>query len=254
MLQRILVLSFLVFTASLPVFAQENVTTFGIQIKPIVPSNLLNAGTEGSEVDGIQYNVEQRMGYSFGGVVRRGLTRWLTIESGISYVRRNYRASVMAASDGFSDSTRFRVIGYEVPVLGLVYVRLGDKIFMDAAFGLSLDFFPSNVGSGPSTDFYQHSFYRNKMQTSLLANVGWELRTEDKGYFYVGASFHRPFSPIYVTQIHYDYNGAGKTGSVALSGNYLTLDLRYFFHEEPEVRERKKKRKQEDMPLWMRKR
>jgi len=233
-------------------FAQKDVTTFGIQIKPIIPSNLFQAGDESVIRNDIEYHVNQRVGYSFGGVIRRGVTDWFSMETGISYVRRNFRTRF--THEGFpSDTMDFRVIGYEIPVMGMVYVKLADQVFMDAAFGVSMDMFPTNVGTRSEPDFSQLSVRRRWIQSGLLANVGWEFRTKEKGYFYVGASYHRPFQSIYLTRLYYRNDIDPEPAQLGISGNYLTIDLRYFFHEDPQKREKKEKRDPDSMPQWMRK-
>ncbi|MEX2597684.1 MAG: hypothetical protein WEC59_12230 [Salibacteraceae bacterium] len=242
------------------VLAQERVTTFGVQFKPIVPSNLFDAGSGLLSQNGIDYTIDQRVGYSFGGVMRFGITKWLSIESGISYVRRNFSASVNHAELGFTDTTSYRIIGYEIPVSGLVFVQLSDEIFMNAAFGVALDMFPSDVASGDVDEFYQLSQRRGFgkensffewTKIGLVANIGFEYRTKESGYFYIGGSYHRPFSPIYDTQISYTYDNKLDQGVVPITGNYLTIDFKYFFHEEP--KEKKVERDPETMPSWMKK-
>jgi hypothetical protein len=68
---------------------------------------------------------------------------------------------------------------------------------------------------------------------AVIANLGWELRTEHAGYFYLGASYHNPFSDIYLTRMEYENSSTHEVVEVPLSGTYFTLDLRYFFPEEP---------------------
>ncbi|MFN5371602.1 MAG: hypothetical protein ACK5B6_09090, partial [Bacteroidia bacterium] len=69
---------------------------------------------------------------------------------------------------------------------------------------------------------------------SLIANVGAEYRSEKSGYFYVGCSLNRPFSPIYKSVIDYVINNQVVHNAFAdLRGAYLTVDFRYFFHEDP---------------------
>jgi len=245
-------------------FSQERVTTFGFQMKPIIPSNLFRAGITELAQNGIEYSVNQQIGYSFGGVMRFGLNKWFSIESGISFVRRNYSARVFHEELSFADTTDFRIIGYEIPISGLVFVQLSDNIFMNASFGLALDMFPSDVFSGTSQEFYQYSArtgFANSgsrlafLKSGLLANIGFEYRTEKSGYFYFGASYHRPFAPIYNTGITYTYTNNSNTfedlGILELSGNYLTIDFKYFFHEEP--KEKKVERDPSTMPSWMKK-
>jgi len=258
---RLLVVIML-FLCSVPSFSQERVTTFGVQMKPIIPSNLFRAGATELSQNGVDYSLNQQVGYSFGGVMRFGLNKWLSLESGISFVRRNFSAQVYHEELSFADTTEFRIIGYEIPISGLVFVRLSDKIYMNASFGLALDMFPSDVSSGTSQDFYQYSLRTgfansnsilNFVKTGLIANIGFEYRTKESGYFYIGASYHRPFSPIYNTGINYTYtNSTAKfedLGVLQLSGNYLTIDFKYFFNEEK--REKKVERDPSTMPSWM---
>jgi len=249
---------------STQLYSQERVATFGFQMKPIISSNLFSAGVTELSQNGIDYSVSQRAGYSFGGVMRFGLNKWFSIESGISFVRRNYSARVFHEELAFADTTDFRIIGYEIPISGLVFVRLSDNIYMNASFGLALDMFPSDVFSGTSQEFYQYSGrtgFANSgsriafLKSGLLANIGFEYRTEKSGYFYFGASYHRPFSPIYNTGITYAYSNNSTNfedlGILQLSGNYLTVDFKYFFHEEP--KEKKVERDSSAMPSWMKK-
>lgn len=229
-------------------------------MKPIIPSNLLRAGNTQAFNEGIEYNMNQRVGYAFGGIIRQGLTPWFSLETGINYVRRNFEATVSNPNLSFSDSSRFRIIGYEIPVQGLVFVRLSDQLYMDGGFGLAFDMFPSDVSSG-TNDFY-HITVRNAgalppglswMKMGLLANVGFELRTKESGYFYVGATYHRPFGTIYNSQVRYMNGSSEDRAELQLSGNYLTLDLRYYFHEEPKEKTKKLDVKEENLPQWMKK-
>jgi hypothetical protein len=74
---------------------------------------------------------------------------------------------------------------------------------------------------------------KNVFQPAVIANLGWEWRTVKSGYFYIGASFHAPFSYEYVTRIRYEEGQVTEEFYNTLSGSYLTIDFRYFFHEEP---------------------
>lgn len=240
-------------------YAQHRVTTFGVQFKPLIPSTLLGTGLDETTGELNTYQMQQRVGYSFGGVMRKGFTPWLSIETGISYVRRNYEARAINSSLGTADSSKFRIIGYEIPVSGLVFVQLSENIYMDGALGLALDMFPSDVQSpGKNNSFYQRSF-RNSwskssevlpwMNLGIIANVGFEYRTKNSGYFYVGGSYHLPFKSSYNSFFIYDNNGVVDQGFLQLTGNYLTIDLKYFFHEEPEEPEIP----EDEMPSWMKK-
>ena len=112
---------------------------------------------------------------------------------------------------------------------------------MDAALGSSIDLFPSDIYTSDS--YFKHSSRRrNIISLSILSNLGFEYRTEKSGYFYLGASYHRPFNSIYTTKIKYENSYKNETITTKLSGNYLTIDFRYFFNEDPIKKENKKKK------------
>lgn len=220
---------------------QQKVITFGLQFKPLVPSTFFRFGDIRFSGDSIEYSISPNLSYSGGMVIRKGFTRNFSFETGINFIRRNFDLTAREEKSGFNALRNFSVIGYEVPLLGLLYIRIGDKMYMNAAFGLSLDFFPSDVGTydyySERDIFIQHISVRNHnrwIQPALLANLGCEYRTEKKGYFYIGSSFHRPFAYAYLSNIKYSRGSFTQKSTAEISGNYLTLDFRYFFHQAPE--------------------
>jgi len=226
--------------------AQVNVTTLGVQLKPIVPSKYFGSGTDDLELEDLRVNFEPNLGLNFGMVVRRGLTRNWSLESGICLVQRNYTLHFNHPGLQQEKQLRFRFIGYEIPIQAMVFVKLSDRIFMNASAGASIDLYPSNVESfayeyrdTTRYDFYQKTYKQSWVQAALLANYGFEWRTPDKGYFYIGASYHRPFQQIGTTRVLFELNNDPVTSYTSLGGNYLTLDFRYFFHEKPEKKARK---------------
>ncbi len=227
--------------------AQVNVTTLGIQLKPMIPSKYFGTGTENAEIEDLKVNFEPNVGLNFGMVVRRGLTRNWSIESGICMVQRNFTLHYNHPQLMNEKQLRFRYICYEIPVQAMVFVKLSDRVFMNASAGFSLDLYPSNVESSAFEyrdtlrfDFYQKTYKNSWIQSALLANYGFEWRTPDKGYFYLGASYHRPFQEIGTTRVLFQLDDDPTSTFVSLGGNYLTADFRYFFHEKPERRSKKK--------------
>ena len=162
-------------------------------------------------------------------VVRKGITKTISFETGINYVKRVYNLSIIDSSNNFTRDGKFRIIGYEIPLLALVYIRIGEKFYMNNALGFSIDIFPSDVRTVNS-----YSTRTSFIIPALLANLGWEYRTDKSGIFYIGASFHRPFSKIMSTKIWYDGNNKTAEVETKLAGSYLTIDFRYFFPETPE--------------------
>jgi len=220
--------------------AQSNITTVGIQLKPIISSEFLNTGPQSERVGAIDFTIEPSNGFAFGMVVRKGLNDQFSIESGINYSRRNYNLTIREDSANFLGESEFSYVIYEIPILALIYVRLGENTYLNNAFGLNLNFLPSDW---ETSDFYfQHYSARSYwVVPALQANVGFEYRTRESGFLYLGFSFHQPFTNITEAGVLYrdtDNFIEKERTFFDIQGNYLTLDLRYFFHE-PAKRQRR---------------
>lgn len=226
--------------AGLQLKAQKNITTFGIQFKPIFSSEIVNTGPQTNLEGGISFTIEQKLGYSFGMVIRKGFTKQLSFETGLNFTQRNYELSIFEDSTNFKGNSDFRYIIYELPIKGLVYVQMGENSYLNGALGITLNFLPSNWSTFDS--YFEHfSVRRSWIIPALIANLGFEYRTQDQGYFYAGFSFQQPFSEITTAGFLFKTDQIEQERTFfEVAGSYLTLDLRYFFNEPPE---KKKKRK-----------
>lgn len=208
----------------------------------MIPSTFLETGPVFAVRENLRVELTPRLGWNFGMMIRHGISKMWSFESGINLVQRNYNLRFESDMLTSSPELNFRLIGYEIPVQGLLYVQLGDKLWMNASTGFSLDLYPSNVQSTGYVqqdtviyDYYQRTYRNGWLQTSVLANLGFEWRTAKKGYFYVGTSYHRPFRFMGVIAAEFTpKNQATQRIEFPISGNYLTADFRYFFHEKPE--------------------
>jgi len=243
-----LLITFFILSPSITA-GQKGVRAFGIQFKPIIPFGLVN--TDGQTVRDLNtettLEIQEKRGMSIGAVIRFGLSKRFSFETGINYVQRNYHFNLNSVSIAKYSEADLRFTGYEIPALGMVFVRLGDKMYMNAAAGLSFDFFPTGgvatYDQDTSLTIEYGMLETNWIQLSLLANLGFEYRTEKNGYFYLGASYHRPFSNM--AEVYISYIESNSTTFVRLispppgvSGNYLSIDIRYFFN--PGKNKRKK--------------
>ena len=235
----VLLLSYLCISSP-ALFAQSGVTTLGIQIKPVIPVDYFDPSVI-VEREHLTGTIELTGGYSFGMNVRVGLSNTISVETGISQINRNYRFDLVNDTSGYAEGSTFRYVGYEIPVVALVYIRLGERTWMNAALGFSLDLYPSDV----QKDILEgrvYVFRNNWAQFGALANLGVEYRTERSGYFYLGGSFHRPFGEMAFADLtYYGPSFFPYPMRTALDGSYLTMDLRYYFHEDPEKRKTKRK-------------
>ena len=229
----------------LHLYAQERTVTVGLQAKPIFPVKFLKTGAQTVSQNGVDFTVTPKLGYSGGMVIRWGFTKTVSLETGINYVKRNYNLEFK--TDTFTGSSNFGIVNYQIPVSALVFIRLTDKLYMNASAGLSLDMFVSDIHTY-SSYFNNYSQRNGVFQSGVLANLGWEYRTVKSGYFYIGASFQRPFLQIYNSSLRYFKNNSTQENVIMkLSGSYLTFDVRYFFPPLP-INKKVKKTKKEKVP------
>lgn len=222
------------------VTAQENTVTVGLQAKPIFPVKFLKTGPQLLSQNGVDFKVSPKLGYSGGMVIRWGFTKTISLETGINYVKRNY--DLEFSTDTFKGKSDFGIVNYQIPVSALVFIRLADKLYMNASAGLSVDMFVSDIKTFGS--YFSNYAQRNGVfQSGVLANLGWEYRTEKAGYFYLGASFQRPFVQIYNANLNYvKADNTRENVEMKLLGSYLTFDIRYFFNPLPITKKIKPKK------------
>lgn len=213
--------------------AQLGVTTFGIQLKPVIPLDFFDPVTRVGEAP-LSGELQLTGGFAFGMLVRTGLTRSISLETGINQIQRRYDFRIVNDTAGQAGAEKLRWVGYEIPLVGLVYVRLGERTWMNNAIGFSLDMYPSDA-TRDIIGGRAYLFRSNWAQAGVVGNVGFEYRTVKSGYFYLGATFHRPFGAMAVAELTwFDANTLPYAVRADLNGAYLTVDLRYFFFEKPD--------------------
>lgn len=239
-MNKITLLLFLL--SALTVFGQQKKkrdkfpSYFGIIAAPVIPNNFVGAThTLFADSTGqMSVDFENKWGYTFGGIIRIGLSNTFSIETGLTQVRRNYNVQVSMPDSNILRSQRLAFVNYDVPINGLMYVKMDEHWYMNAALGISITQYPSDVrdsiipGSGKSIVIEGRRIHR----TSFAANagVGFEFRTEKKGTFYLGASAKVPFQPVFfgIGIFKQSGNGNNLVAYEPVTAGYFTVDFRYF--------------------------
>ncbi len=220
---------------------QEGVTTFGIQYNPIIPNRLIGMYSQDFVDTPMVARMQQKFGNHFGGIVRHGFTKNFSMETGLSFTQRNFNLFYEIEDSGFSEKNDVRIPCYSVPLSGLVFIRLGDQFYMNTSLGVAMTLYPSAVQvftevTNTNYHFLMEAVYKSKVQGALLANLGFEYRTEKSGYLYFGATYNLPFAPICAAALGFEYSGGDFVAVDWIPGSFLTLDLRYYFNEAKEKR------------------
>ncbi len=220
-------------------FAQtlETKTLFGVQVKPIIPNRLIGQYIQTYDRPGdfiFTGDFRQRLGYSAGIAIRHKYSKIFSLETAVNFVRRNYDFSYAVPDSNLSATSSVGFIGYDIPINGLVYVRVGESVYMNASAGINFGFYPTSVESFSENatilnKFTQIMSPRRRTQIGLNINYGFEYRIKDVGTFYLGASYLLPFNDIATTQISWVRNGTEFFVREQVNGSFLTIDFKYFF-------------------------
>lgn len=186
------------------------------------------------------FKLSPQVRFKIGMCVRTDFSKKFSFQTGLYYVERMYEAQIgRASATGDNIETMFyansiKYTGFELPIMGLFYVQLGERWFMNNLVGFSIDFFPSSVKNISTDSLVEYKIYggRNSwVVPSVKAAVGFEYRTERAGYFYLGAQFHRPFFAIFdgfIERKNPEPFGF-QTAQLPASGTYFSVDIKYFF-------------------------
>ena len=217
---------------------QENRTTFGLQYKPIIPSEYFNSAHFNTSLANYNFNLSPKYSSSFGMLVRHKINRTFSIESGLNYTQRNYKLRIQNNNFLFDDKTTFGIRSYEIPLQLLTYVRTTKYWYLNVAFGGAHNILASDILSYgvKSSNFYQNMYRKSGGYRALLANIGMEYRTEQKGCYYIGSSLHFTWSELGRSYPNYNENNNSFNNNqfeekffIEIKGNFITIDFRYFF-------------------------
>ena len=218
--------------------SQNSKTTFGLQYKPIIPAAYFNAADVSKSSADYNLTLSPKYSNSFGMVIRHKINKTFSIESGLNYTQRNFKLAISNPTINLDDFTSFDMRSYEFPIQLLTYVRASEYWYLNVAFGISHNVLASDIfsyGEEKEGYFFQNTYRKSGGYGALLANVGMEYRTEEKGYYYFGTSLHSPWQVIGRVYPEYDdktneFND-DKDFYFNMLGNFVTIDFRYFFAE-----------------------
>ena len=218
---------------------QNNRTTFGIQYKPIMPAKYFNSSHIEKTSGDYTFNLNPKYSNSFGMLLRYKINKTFYLESALNYTQRNYILIIKNKNQNIDDFTNFSIRSYEIPIQLLTYVRASKFWYLNVAFGISHNVLASDILSyGEKTNgYFQNTYRKNGGYRALLANIGMEYRTAEKGHYYIGTSLHLPWTEIGRTYPEYldennnfnylvDFN---EKFFLEILGNFVTIDFRYFF-------------------------
>ncbi len=208
---------------------------FGLQYKPLIAGDFIGSSRLLLKNDTTQGEYTQQLGSSIGGVVRMHFKKNIALETGINQVIRHYNIQFSQIDSAITTSKSLKIVAFDVPLNVLFFIKLSQKIFMNTSLGTAFVFNPSNVAV--TAIYNKYNLFRaegrmnNVFAVDLNANLGFEYRTESKGFFYIGASGRVPLKPIFNVAVSHE-NTVNHHKTVlfgSMTGTYVSFDFRYFF-------------------------
>lgn len=208
-------------------------THFGIQARTVLPTKFIGNPTTSIFSDDFESTISQRAGFGFGAVVRTGMTDLIALETGINFTQRHFDLNVAVPGAGVAESQSMSFVEYDVPINALFYVPLANKIFMNTSLGVAVNYKPSDtqvqIREEDGHYFSLYGLRKNSVGLDLNASVGFEYRTENGGFFYLGGSTRIPFQSLFQYAAIYDYNTTSTVLAGNVNGSFLSIDCKYFF-------------------------
>ncbi len=213
-------------------------THFAFQFRGLIPNKFSEPRTNEVSNDTLTSSITQNYGFSFGGIIRRRYTDRLGVEVGLNLSKRYYGVSTSVPDSNLSFDKSFAFTTFELPLNGLVFIKLSEKVFTNAGLGFSAIYKPSSVstdGTGGfkegSNEFSMAGIIENKFNFNINAQLGFEYESEKNGKFYLGGSAHIPTSHLFTFVSIYGISNSDIATAVTYEQRspFFTIDLRYYF-------------------------
>lgn len=208
---------------------------FGLTVAPIFPSDFI--GQKKTVFQDSTQRMEsvfnQKAGLTFGASVRIGITKLISIETGLYQVRRNFDVSCNFPDSNIVSSSNLGFVNYDIPLNALMYVQLSEKWYMNAALGFSITHYPSDVLTQQELSPFLVAYRGMRVNRTYFgagSGIGFEYRTKKSGAFYFGGSVKIPFNPIMigVTDVERSLTSNKVRAVKRINGSYFSLELRYY--------------------------
>lgn len=207
---------------------------FGFHYRAILPTQQMQSGIQSFADSVLKVNITPSGGYTFGGIVRYGLTELISIETGLYYNQRNYQTNATRTDSAISVDQRMRFVQFEVPIQGLIAIKLSESFYANAALGASFLYKPSSVATYINP-YGLHEFRQvglvdinEKISFDIRASAGFEFRDKKAGVFYLGATAFIQLQPAFTFLSRYQYVNFKQAAAGPVNASGFGLDFKYF--------------------------
>ncbi|MEY3727480.1 MAG: hypothetical protein RL098_941 [Bacteroidota bacterium] len=207
---------------------------FGFHYRHIAPMQQMQSGLQKFSDSVLQTELTPTNGYTFGGVLRYGLTDLISLETGLYYNQRNFSITSTRTDSALTVDQRLRFVQFEIPFQGNIGIQLSRSIYANAALGGAILYKPSSVATYVNP-YDKHEFRQvglvdinKKIGLDFRASVGFEYRHKKFGVYYIGATAFVQLQPAFVLLSKYQYVNFEQTAYGEINASGFGLDFKYF--------------------------
>lgn len=208
---------------------------FGIAIRPNFPTDFIGKREVVLNENGFYSSLKQNAGFTAGASVRVGLTKLISIETGLNFTQRNFSLNSSIADSGLFFTDNLRFIEYDIPLNIFFNIQLAEQWFMNASLGGTVIMRPTSVGTVNQPNAKHRFIHTGWLKKNNIwgfgfnGNIGFELRTRNAGFFYLGGVVNVPITPIFTFVAYHKYNSFIQEHTEDLTNGYLSIEFKYFF-------------------------
>jgi hypothetical protein len=207
---------------------------FGFQFRQILPMQQMQSGLQKFSDSILKTELTPTNGYTFGGVLRYGLTDLISLETGLYYNQRNFSITSTRTDSSLTVNQRLRFVQFEIPFQGNIGIQLSRSFYANAALGGAILYKPSSVATYINP-YDKHEFRQvglvdinKKIGFDLRASIGFEYRNKKLGVYYLGATAFVQLQPAYVLLSKYQFVNFKQTAFGDVNASGFGLDFKYF--------------------------
>ena len=211
---------------------------FGFHYRSILPMSQMQSGLQTFSDSVLKTSITPNTGYTFGGLIRYGITDLISIETGLYYNQRNFNITSTRLDSALTVEQRLRFVQFEIPIQGLIAIKLSKKLYANAALGTTILYKPSSVATYVNP-YDKHEFRQvglvdinDKLGFDLRASVGFEFRDKKAGVFYLGGTAFIQLQPAFTLLSRYQYVNFKQAAVGPVNASGFGLDFKYFIPYE----------------------
>lgn len=207
---------------------------FGFHYRLILPMQQMQSGTQKFSDSVLQTSITPQDGYTYGGMLRYGITDLISIETGLYYTQRHFQIQSTRTDSALTVDQRLRFVQFEIPIQGNIGIQLSRSIYANAALGAAVLYKPTSVATYVNP-YDKHEFKQvglvdinKKVGFDIRTSIGFEYRNKKAGVFYLGATAFVQLQPAFVLLSRYQYENFKQAAFGDVNASGFGLDFKYF--------------------------